>query len=223
MLQPSTLDFLSQLKNNNEKPWFDANRKQYEAAKKNVETVTQQLIEGLSVIDPDIAGAHLKAKDCLMRIFRDVRFSTDKTPYKTNFFAYFSKGGRKSIHAGYYFGIESGGQSFSGGGIYMPMAPELAKVRQEIAYEWDRWQAITNQPEFIKTYPNGVKTTDRLSRPPQGYTADHPAIEVLKNKSFYVSCDFSDQALFEDKFIETVLQSFKAAMPLVGFLNRALD
>jgi uncharacterized protein (TIGR02453 family) len=223
MLQPSTLVFLSQLKKNNEKTWFDANRKQYEAAKKNFETVTQHLIEELSAIDPDIAGAHLKAKDCVMRIFRDVRFSTDKTPYKTNFFAYFSKGGRKGIHAGYYFGLEPSGQSFSGGGIYMPMAPELAKVRQEIAYEWDRWQAITNQPIFIQTYPSGVKTTDRLSRPPQGYAADHPAIEVLKNKSFYVSCEYSDSALFEHKFIDTVLQSFKAAMPLVGFLNRALD
>jgi uncharacterized protein (TIGR02453 family) len=223
MLQPSTLDFLIQLRDNNEKPWFDAHRKQYEAAKKNFEAFTEALIVGLSDVDSDIAAAPLKAKDCVMRIFRDVRFSADKTPYKTNFFAYFTKGGRKSVHAGYYFGLESNGQSFSGGGIYMPMPPELAKVRQEIAYEWDRWQEITQDSAFKAMYPNGVETTERLSRPPQGYTADHPAIEVLKNKSFFLSRDYDNQSLFVPDLVATVVESFGVAKPLVQFINRAFD
>ncbi|MCC7246208.1 MAG: DUF2461 domain-containing protein [Saprospiraceae bacterium] len=222
MIKATTLEFLRNLKANNEKPWFDAHRKDYEAAKKDFEGLTQSLLDGLSRIDPDVDASQLKAKDCVMRIFRDVRFSNDKTPYKSNFFAVFAKGGRKSVYAGYYCNLEPG-ESFFGGGIYMPMPPELAKIRQEIAYEWDEWQQILSNPSFKSAFPEGLKTTETLSRPPQGYTADHPAISFLKNKSHYSMRALTDADMCSPDLTEKLLEGYRAVRPLVAFINRGLS
>jgi uncharacterized protein (TIGR02453 family) len=223
MLKKSTLDFLSELKNNNNKPWFDEHRKAYEAAKKDFEQFTGLLIERLATIDADVAAEHLEPKQCVLRIFRDVRFSADKTPYKSNFFASFSKGGRKSTYAGYYFCLEPNGASFFGGGIYMPMPPELAKVRQEIAYEWAAWQEIIESADFKRHFSKGIETTSSLSRPPQGYEAEHPAMHYLKMKGYFTSCDLADTAVLHKDLADRVANGFQAIAPLVKFVNRALE
>ena len=124
MLQSSTVRFLKDLSKNNNKPWFDANRKQYENAKTDFAGFIQTIIDKHGKKDESIA--HLKAKDCMFRINRDVRFSKDKSPYKTNMGAYINRGGKKSVFAGYYFHCEPG-QCFVGGGLWMPMPPELNK------------------------------------------------------------------------------------------------
>ena len=142
MLQPSTLKFLKDLTKNNNKPWLDAHRNQYEAAKKDFETFIQAVIDRYGQKDETIREQ--EAKKCIFRINRDIRFSKDKTPYKTNMGASINRGGRKSVFAGYYFHCEPG-QSFVGGGIWMPMAPEMKKVRQEIDYCFDEFKRSFNQ------------------------------------------------------------------------------
>ena len=136
MLQISTLKFLKDLKKNNTKEWFDANRKIYESAKQNFEALVQTVITQHGEKDEEIIA--LKPKDCMFRINRDVRFSKDKSPYKTNFGAFINRGGKKSIYAGYYFHCEPG-ENFVGGGLWMPMPDALKKVRQEIDYCFDEF------------------------------------------------------------------------------------
>jgi len=134
MLQAKTISFIGKLSKNNNKPWFDKHRDEYEAAKEDFELLVTEILGGLSVTEPMFKEQ--KAKDCIFRIFRDVRFSKDKTPYKAHFGAFFSRGGRKFPGAGYYLHIEPGGKSFAGGGLWVPEAPLLKAVRQEIDYNF---------------------------------------------------------------------------------------
>jgi len=146
MVQASTIQFLKDLKKNNNKPWFDLNRKRYEEAKTDFANFVQQVIDAHSKKDKTISA--LKAKDCMFRINRDVRFSKDKSPYKTNFGASINKGGKKAFStAGYYFHLEPG-QCFVGGGIYQPMPDELKKVRQEIDYNFKDFTKIIQSKKF---------------------------------------------------------------------------
>ncbi len=151
MLQKATLDFLKDLRKNNEKEWFDAHRDDYDAARKDFLDLTQQLIAGISEFDEGVAGAHLDPKKCVMRIYRDVRFSKNKDPYKSTLFLYISEGGRKSNKAGYYFQLKPGA-SFAGGGVYGPDAPDLHKFRQEIDYNFKEWEGIVGGESFRKYF-----------------------------------------------------------------------
>jgi uncharacterized protein (TIGR02453 family) len=153
MLQSSTLQFLQSLQKNNNKPWFDENRKKYESAKENFAEFVEALINGIAAFDPTIQN--LTAKNCMFRINRDVRFSKDKSPYKTNMGASISKGGKKINLAGYYFHCEPG-KSFAAGGFYMPMAPELAKIRQEIDYNFKEW--IPTDIELLDLFLSEIST-----------------------------------------------------------------
>lgn len=218
MLQRSTLKFLKDLRQNNNKPWFDEHKPQYQQAKDDFETLVQQLIDGLAKIDPDIRG--LQVKDCVFRIYKDVRFSKDKTPYKTNMGAYFSKGGKKSDHAGYYFQLEPGA-SFLAGGMWMPQAPVLKKVRQEIDYDFTAFEGIVGQKEFIKGL--GKVNGDTLKSAPQGYSEDNPAIAYLKLKSLIVNHNISDDTVTQPTLVREILRSFTLMKPFVNFLNRSLD
>src|SRR5215467_2809578 len=169
MLQ-STLQFLKNLKKNNNKPWFDSHRDQYDQAREDFSNFVQELIDRQSKNDPSIGS--LKAKDCIFRINRDIRFSKDKTPYKTNMGASINRGGKKSIFAGYYFHCEPG-ESFVGGGIWMPMPPELKKVRQEVDYCFDEFKKILISKKFKTVYGDLHKGDDmRLSKVPQGFEKD---------------------------------------------------
>src|ERR1700744_4403630 len=129
MIQATTITFLQKLSKNNNKPWFDANREAYAVAKEDFEILVGEILNGLSAAEP--LFKEQKAKDCIFRIFRDVRFSKDKTPYKAHFGAFFSRGGRKYPGAGYYLHLEAGCKSFDGGGLWVPEAPLLKAVRQE--------------------------------------------------------------------------------------------
>ena len=136
MLAPATLQFLKALDKNNNKAWFDAHRKQYDAAKLNFAELTQQVITQFGKKEPSIAL--LQPKECVFRINRDVRFSKNKAPYKNNMGASIKAGGKKSLLAGYYIHLEPGGKSFVGGGLYMPDAAIVGKVRQEIGQIWQQ-------------------------------------------------------------------------------------
>jgi uncharacterized protein (TIGR02453 family) len=219
MLQSTTLDFLKGLAANNNKPWFDANRDAYAAAKEDFELFATAVLKELAKNEPGFAEQ--KAKDCVFRIFRDVRFSKDKTPYKPNFGAYFSKGGKKFPGAGYYVHVEPGGRSFAGGGLWMPEAPILKAVRQEIDYNLDEFKGIVTDKKFKKVFPelNG----ESAKKPPVGYTEDNPGIEFIKMKSFTVTHPMTDDQLGAKQFVKQVTDLFTTMRPLVDFLNRAVE
>lgn len=221
MLEPQTLKFLSGLKKNNNKAWFDAHRPQYEAAKIDFQNFIQLVIDDFGRKDPTIANNI--ARNCVFRINRDIRFSKDKTPYKTNLGASITKGGRKSPLAGYYFQCEPG-NSFVAGGLWMPENENLKKVRQEIDYNWDEFQAILKEKKFKSTYKDLYKGKDiSLSTMPKGYEKDHPAIEYLKLKSFIAETHFKDEELTKSSLHKKTVAAFEALQPLVNFINRALD
>ena len=220
MLQSSTLKFLKELKKNNNKPWFDENRKQYELAKADFYLVVDKLIEGIAKFDEPIGA--LKAKDCAFRINRDVRFSKDKSPYKTNMGASITQGGKKINGAGYYFHCEPG-QSFAAGGFYMPEAPQLAKIRQEIDYSFDEWKNIVENKTFKKYFTEGVEGIETLSRPPKGYDENNPAIKFLKMKGFIISRSFTDTEMQDKNSIKEITKTFEAMKPIIDFLNKATE
>jgi len=214
------LEFLKDLAENNNKPWFDENRDKYLIAKKEIETFTIKLIQEFGEIEPSIAN--LEAKECLFRINRDVRFSKDKSPYKTNFGISLNPGGKKSDLAGYYIHIEPG-KSFVGGGLWMPMPEQLGKIRQEIDYNLEQFEELIKAPTFKKQYGtlNSGKEIS-LVRIPKGYEADSPAAEYLKLKSFTATKPLPDNTIASKEFKEHCTNAFKALKPLIGFLNQGL-
>ena len=221
MLQSSTLKFLKDLKKNNNKSWFDINRKRYETAKNDFLQFIQAVIDAHGKKDKSIAS--LKAKDCLFRINRDIRFSKDKSPYKTNFGASINKGGRKAMNsAGYYFHLEPG-QLFVGGGIYQPMPAELSKVRQEVDYCFIEFKKIISAKKFKSTYGDLDRSPEfLLSRVPKGYDAENPAAEYLKLKSYLAVTNLTDKDVTSKTLLKKTLNAFESLKPLIDFLNRAL-
>lgn len=219
MLQAATIRFLTELAANNNKPWFDENRKAYEAAKADHEQLTGRIMQRIVHLEPALEGQ--KAKDSVFRIFRDVRFSKDKTPYKAHFGAFFSCGGRKFPGAGYYLHIEPGNNSFAGGGLWMPEGPLLKAVRQEIDYNFEEFKGIVENKAFKKLL--GPVEGDKLKTLPQGYDADNPAIEYLKHKSFTTGHKLTDKDISGKGFEEKIVEIFTAMRPFIDFLNRSLD
>jgi len=220
MLQTSTLKFLKDLSKNNNKSWFDSHRTQYEDAKNDFAGFVQSIIAVHSKKDPSIA--HLKAKDCTFRINRDVRFSKDKSPYKNNMGAYLNKGGKKSIFGGYYFHCQPG-QSFVGGGLWMPMPTELNKVRQEIDYNLEAFKKIVTSKSFRAVYDGLSKDPEyTLTRLPKGYEPDNPAAEYLKLKSFVTMISLKDAELTSKELSKKVLTAFAALQPMLKFINQSI-
>lgn len=221
MLQASTLKFLKDLKKNNNKPWFDAHRAQYEAARNDFEQFIQAILDRHSKNDPEIKD--LTAKKCIFRINRDVRFAKDKSPYKTNFGASMDRGGRKSGFAGYYFHCEPGG-SFIGGGLWMPEPAVVKRVRQEIDYNYDEFTKLMNATKFNNYFGELYKGDNvQLSKVPHGFEKDNPASEYLKFKSWLVIHDLSDAEVTADSLVKTTVEAFKLMQPFIKFLNRAVE
>jgi uncharacterized protein (TIGR02453 family) len=220
MFQQASLQFLKNLSRNNQREWFEKNRSKYESTKKDLEAFTDDMIKRVSRFDESVA--HLKAKECLFRINRDVRFSKDKSPYKSHLAMYLSKGGKKAIDPGYYFHLEPG-KSYVAGGLWMPMPPELKKVRQEIDYNWEEFKKISGQKKFKTAFGDFQRGADEvLSRPPKGYEENNPAISYLKLKSWIVSAHVSDETLLSKDLSKKMASYFEAMHPLVMFFNQAL-
>lgn len=214
-----TIQFLKALKSHNTKEWFDANKGKFLAAKEEYEGLVTQLIKGIAKFDKQLSP-DMKAKDCTFRIYKDVRFSKDKTPYKTNMGASMNPGGKKSLVAGYYFHLEPGG-SFLAGGMWMPEPEMLNAIRQEIDYNPDPLLKIMKSPGF-KNYFKGLDEEDKLKTAPKGFEKDHPHIELLKNKHFIVSHAISDKQLMDKKLADIVVSGFKAMHPFLMYLREAV-
>ncbi len=221
MIQKETLQFLKDLGKNNNKNWFETNRKGYELARENDIVTVQQLINGIAGFDSSIGN--LEAKKCMFRINRDVRFSANKDPYKTNMGAWFNAGGKKLMNAGYYFHLEPG-KSFLAGGMYMPEAALLAKIRQEVDYNLNEFKKIVENKKFKTTFGGLSKEEGMLlKRPPKGYEIDNPAIEYLKHKSFVAVLPYSDTQIMDKNFVKNAIAHFKLLHPLVQFLNTVYE
>jgi len=220
MLQASSIHFLKELENNNNKPWFDENRNKYEATKAGLEKLVSSLIPAIAAFDEPLGT--LQVKDCTFRINRDVRFSKNKSPYKNNMGASFSRGGKKAEIAGYYFHFQPG-KSFAGGGFYLPQPAQLAKIRQELDYGFAEWKTLLDNKTFKKYFPDGVDGIDTLIRPPKGYDENNPAIHYLKMKNFIVSKPLTDAELQSNSLVKDIAKTFEAMKPMIDFLNRAVE
>ena len=213
-----TISFLKSIKSNNNRDWFEKHKDKFLEAKAEHEAFVDKIIKGVSKFDKKISG-DMKGKDCVFRIYKDVRFSKDKTPYKTNFGASINPGGKKSLVAGYYLHIEPGA-SFLAGGVYMPEADLLNAIRQEIDYNPDPFIKILNSASF-KKYFKGLDDEGKLKTAPKGFAKDHPHLEILKNKHFVVSHPLSDKLLTEKTFDTTIIAGFKAMHPFLEYLRVA--
>jgi uncharacterized protein (TIGR02453 family) len=213
------ISFLNDLKANNNREWFHANKKRFESARAGFESFAGKLIPAVAAFDSSIRI--VPAKDCLFRIFRDTRFSHDKTPYKTNFGAFIAPGGRKSSGPGYYFHIEPG-DCFLAGGVYMPPPALLKAMRAEIYYNVSEFKEIINKPAFRKFFGE-VQTYEKLTRPPKDFPKDFPDIELLKHKSYIVVHAFDENQLDKPGFFSHTVTVFKGMLPFNRFLQRAAD
>ena len=221
MISQNTFKFLKDLKNNNNREWFTANKERYEAAKKEFEEYINSLIPKIALFDKSVG--HLTAKNCVFRIYRDVRFAKDKSPYKTHFGAYITSSNKKTdVHAdaGYYIHLEDGA-SMIAGGAYTPPSAWLNAIRQEIDYNTDEFKKIINSKDF-KTYFKEVEG-EKLSRPPKGYDASHSEVELLKLKSFLATHMINNKQVISDDFVAYTAKIAKALYPFNSFLNRAKD
>ncbi len=217
MITKSTLDFLKELKKNNNREWFEKNKPTFKKCMADFVAEVDLIITSLAKFDKTLRG--LKAKDCVFRIYRDVRFSNNKNPYKHSFGASISKGGRKSSFPGYYFHLEPG-NSFLVGGSYTPEPKDLAKIRQEIDYNAKPLKKIMAEKEFKNIF--GKLEGEKLKTSPRDYANDHPEIELLRHKSFLLMHKLTDKQLKSDTFREFVIQVFKAMLPLNTYLRVAI-
>lgn len=212
------LKFLTALSENNSKTWMDENRDWYLKTREEFLKDVEEILHAITVWEPALSA--FKAKDCVFRQNRDIRFSANKNPYKSNLAAYFSVGGKKSDGPGYYLHIQPG-KSFLAGGVWMPGTEVLKNIRQEIDYAGAELKSILSDKNFSNTF--GELEGERLKTSPRGYDADHPYIDYLNHKSFIVSQPVADKEIASGDFKQKALTSFKLMKPFHEFLARASD
>lgn len=215
----TTLHFLKKLKINNNREWFDSNKTEYLASKEIFEEFVSELIKGINKFDKKVS-LDLKPKDCTFRIYKDVRFSKDKTPYKNNMSASINPGGKKSNIPGYYFHLEPDA-CFLAGGVYMPMPDVLNAIRQEIDYNPLPLINVLKSASFKKEF-NGLDEEDKLKNPPKGFNKDHAHSEILKNRHFIASQKFENKVILKKEGLSKTLNSFKAMYPFLDYLRKAI-
>lgn len=213
-MQSSTLQFLRTLEKNNNREWFNENKTTYQEAQQDVISFVEKLIEEMVVFDEEIGKAD--AKKSLFRIYRDTRFSKDKSPYKTNFGASLGMG-KGSQKAGYYLHIEPG-KSFLAGGIYMPESSVLKEIRKEISAFGEEFLTIVEKDKF-RNYFRGLSVEDKLKKVPQGFEKDDKMAEFLKLKHYIVTHPVSDEQLLNENAAKEFAKIYKAMKPLNDFLN----
>lgn len=213
-----SIAFLEQIRLNNNREWMQDNKSSYQAAKDEFLTFAAEVLMKMQVVDEGLHG--LDPKKCVFRINRDIRFSKDKSPYKTNFGMYLSEGGKNGGKAGYYFHLEPGNNSILAGGIYAPDSDKLAKIRQEIDYNAAELKKIVDKRKFKDLF--GTIQGDGLKRAPKGYAEDHPNIELLKRKSFIVIHRLSDEEIANIS-ADRCVSIFSEIKPMNDYFNVAIS
>ncbi|MBM3420717.1 MAG: DUF2461 domain-containing protein [Bacteroidetes bacterium] len=217
-MSQNTVDFLAELSANNNREWFNANKRTYEEARNGFEIFIDNLIRDIASFDNGIG--HRTARESIFRIYRDVRFSADKSPYKTHFGAFLSPAVSKTeIHsyAGYYIHIEPNGASILAGGAYMPDSEWLKGIRREILYNGAELSNIISKKEFKSAF--GDLEGEKLKKPPKDFPPEHPYIELLKMKSFTAIHTCSDDLVVSDSFGGHCVKVFQTLYSLNRFLN----
>lgn len=218
MISASTLKFLADVSANNNREWFAEHKGEYEQAREEVLAMVKELLPHVAKADPLVSG-DTDPKKNLMRIYRDVRFSKNKDPYKTNFGIWFSANGKGGNEPGYYLHIQPG-NCFLAGGYWMPDANHLKLIRQEIDYNSSEFIDLLQQKDFASNFELSKENT--LKKAPKGYEADDPNIELLKLKSFEVVKKIDDKFLFQKDVVKQLGAYFKTIYPLVAFLRNAV-
>jgi uncharacterized protein (TIGR02453 family) len=220
MLSKDSLQFLEDLQANNNRDWFLENKKKYEVFKKDYHQLVSDFLDVMKPLDPTLEL--LETKNCTFRINRDIRFSKDKSPYKSYLGVWLSSGTKGQSRSGYYVHIEKGA-SFIAGGLYAPMPDDLKKVRKEIAYFHDDLDVILNEKNFKKEFGDFDRNEKSvLKNPPRGYDKEHPALELLKLKSFETSVKFDILEILQKDFVLKTSKKLILLKPLNEFINRAL-
>jgi uncharacterized protein (TIGR02453 family) len=220
MLSKDTLQFLEDLKANNNRDWFLENKKRYETVKKDYHQLVASFLEAMKPLDP--ALEMLEVKNCTFRINRDVRFAKDKSPYKTNLGVWLSAGAKNAEASGYYLHIENG-KSFVGGGLYCPQPDQLKKIRKEIHFFYDDLLEIVNDKTFQSTYVDlNRDENSTLKNPPKGYDKEDPAVEYLKLKSFTATQQFDSKLVTQEDFVPKMVEKMITLKPFNNFIDRAL-
>ena len=225
-LNPDTLPFFDELLVNNNRVWFNQNKDRWLAIKNDFELFTEKLIDVMTQLDPSLRSP--RAKDCTYRIYRDTRFSKDKSPYKTHIACFLPTGGRKNMGVpGYYlqlgqedYGLH--GNCSLGGGIFMPSPEALYAIRQEIFYNIDEFKAIMSEKNYKRYFGNEFFTTKKLTRVPKGFPADWPDADLLKYKDYTTSYEMPNRYIDSDELFDRVVDVFKASVPLNKFIQRAM-
>lgn len=221
MISKNTLQFLDDLKTNNNRDWFLDNKKRYEEFKKDYHQLIREFLEILKPQDVNLEL--LEVKNCAFRINRDIRFSKNKAPYKTHLGIWMNTNQGNKNGPGYYIHIEKG-SSFIAGGIYSPEPDDLKKIRKEIAFFYEDLDEILKDKNFKKYYSGLDKNeTNSLKNGPKDFDKEHPAIEFLKLKSFIAVQNIAEDELLNEKFIKTTAEKLIVLKPLLEFLNRGLS
>lgn len=212
------IEFLGQLDRNNNRDWFNAHKGDYLKARDQFEKLIDKIILNLGQVDPRVQG--VKGSDAIFRIYRDTRFAKDKTPYKNNFGAHISRGGKNSGEPGYYFHVQPG-ESFVSGGIYMPSGDKLKAIRKEIFLFPEDFTELIEAPVFVQNFT--FFQDDKLKRPPLGFPADFPLIEYLKHKHFCPWAPLTDVQLDDPGLPEMITGIYSRMKPFNDFIYRALE
>ncbi|MDP5169953.1 MAG: DUF2461 domain-containing protein [Bacteroidia bacterium] len=215
MIQPSTLDFLRDLSQNNTREWFQEQKPRYETALANMVTVADQLQDAMLEVD-NIEPR--EAKKMLFRIYRDVRFSANKAPYKTHFSGSMQRA-TDALRGGYYFHIMPGG-SFQGGGFWAPEKEDLLRIRTAIADDPEPLREIISDPVFVKIF--GSLQGETLKTAPKGFDKEHPAIDLIRHKTFIVMRSFTDAEVCSATFVDQLVEGYAAMLPFFDYMSEVL-
>ena len=218
MITQSTFDFLSELKQNNTREWYLANKDRYKKAFGNFEDLVAMLLHTIAGFDKSVMGT--EPKDCLFRIYRDIRFSKDKTPFKTWFGAAMKQGGRKQVGSGYYIHV-SPQQVYLAGGIWHPDMDTLASIRDFIVAWPNKFEKVVLDKSFLKTF-DGLGG-DQLKTAPRGFPKDHPQIQWLRHKDHIVSHQVEPKEILSEKFIKKAGKIYEKMLPLNQFIKEAIS
>jgi len=217
-IHPDTYSFLKELAKNNNREWFNSKRSRYLEIRESFIAFLEDIYPDLCAIDPELRGVDLRKS--VFRINRDIRFSDDKSPYKTSVAAAIIAGGRKNFseYAGYYIHLENG-DSLIAGGAYMPPTPWISSIRSKIDKEAGRFRSIIESDEFTRNF-NAIEG-EKLKGAPRGFAADNPNIELLKYKSYLAVRNLTEKEVLDGNFRSVFLETSKALKPLNDFLNEA--
>ena len=215
-LSQSNLDFLIQLEKNNNRDWFTENKKRYEKEHEQIVEFADELLGKMNQHDTIETAT---GKKSLYRIYRDVRFSKDKSPYKTHWSGGFRRA-TKQLRGGYYFHIQPNGQSFIGGGFWEPNKEDLQRIREDIERDPSELQAILADPNFVNTF--GKLEGEQLKTAPKGFDKEHPAIDLLRFKQFIFGRNFTDAEVLQPNFVDVANDTFKKMRPFFDYMSDVL-